>query len=341
MICLQNMWKSFALARNLTRTSCLLIRNEHSPTSYQLVSLSQIRCQSTGSSNQTDYSKMPKFEKPAQPKPQQTPKKSSSKFYSFLTVFASGAAAFVMINYALDYANKSKPAVSTESVYVPGRVVPSKSVKHEQTNPGRVKLTLYQYVTCPFCCKVRAYLDYFGYNYDIVEVNSISKKQLDWSKYKKVPVVTVQFPTKDNPDVYEDEFVQLNDSSMIISALETFRLDSSHSLKEIINYYQPVVLDGVEMNNKYFVMLYNDDMTDRKSLVDRKAEREWRSWVDEKFVHVISPNVYRTLNEAFEAFRWFDKAGEWEKYFSSWERNFIIYLGATVMYLLGKRLKYK
>ncbi len=65
---------------------------------------------------------------------------------------------------------------------------------------------------------------------------------------------------------------------MIISALETYRLDSSHSLKEIITYYQPIVFDSkdmapIEMNNKYFVMLYNDDVSDRKSLVDRKYTR--------------------------------------------------------------------
>ncbi len=37
----------------------------------------------------------------------------------------------------------------------------------------------------------------------------------------------------------------------------------------------------------------------------------------------------------------FDKAGDWENHFSSYQRSLIIYLGSTVMYLLGKRLKYK
>jgi hypothetical protein len=58
-----------------------------------------------------------------------------------------------------------------------------------------------------------------------------------------------------------------------VSALETFRLDSSHSLKEIVRYFEPVEVVGkgqIEMNNKYFVMLYNDNVSDRKSLVDRK-----------------------------------------------------------------------
>jgi hypothetical protein len=74
------------------------------------------------------------------------------------------------------------------------------------------------------------------------------------------------------------ELKQLNDSSVIISALETFRLDPSHSLQEIVRYYEPVVLDldekgkprGKEYPNKYFVMLYNDKLTDGKEMNERK-----------------------------------------------------------------------
>ncbi len=44
-----------------------------------------------------------------------------------------------------------------------------------------------KYRTCPFCCKVRAFLDYYGINYDVIEVNSVTRKQLKWSKeYRKV-----------------------------------------------------------------------------------------------------------------------------------------------------------
>ena len=46
-------------------------------------------------------------------------------------------------------------------------------------------------------------MDYFGYSYDIVEVNSLTKSQLDWSSYKKSPTVAIQIPSKDNPNEYE------------------------------------------------------------------------------------------------------------------------------------------
>ncbi|PHU21004.1 hypothetical protein BC332_12155 [Capsicum chinense] len=52
-------------------------------------------------------------------------------------------------------------------------------------------LVLYQYEACPFCNKVKAFLDYYDLPYKVIEVNPISKKELKWSDYKKVPVVVV------------------------------------------------------------------------------------------------------------------------------------------------------
>ena len=97
-------------------------------------------------------------------------------------------------------------------------------------NPGNVKLTLYQYVTCPFCCKVRAYLDYYGYTYDIVEVNSISKKQINWSGYKKVPIVAVQFPSKENPNEYEKEIIVNIKTIQCVKIIRFFKMNFSNSM---------------------------------------------------------------------------------------------------------------
>lgn len=57
--------------------------------------------------------------------------------------------------------------------------------------PGVPKLTvtLYQYQNCPFCGKVRAFLDYYGIDYAIVEVNPLWKKEISFSKYRKVPFI--------------------------------------------------------------------------------------------------------------------------------------------------------
>ena len=59
-------------------------------------------------------------------------------------------------------------------------------------SPLDVKLTLYQYATCPFCCKVRAFLNYYGISHDIVEVDPLFKTEAKWSKWGKVPVLVAQ-----------------------------------------------------------------------------------------------------------------------------------------------------
>ncbi|KAJ7970267.1 prostaglandin E synthase 2-like [Quillaja saponaria] len=67
-------------------------------------------------------------------------------------------------------------------------------------------VVLYQYEACPFCNKVKAFLDYYDIPYKVVEVNPLSKKEIKWSDYKKVPILVV-------------DGEQLNDSSAIIDKL--------------------------------------------------------------------------------------------------------------------------
>ena len=50
-------------------------------------------------------------------------------------------------------------------------------------------LTLYQYQTCPFCSKTRAFLDYYGIKYEVVEVNPIFRREIKFSSNRKLPFV--------------------------------------------------------------------------------------------------------------------------------------------------------
>jgi microsomal prostaglandin-E synthase 2 len=156
---------------------------------------------------------------------------------------------------------------------------------------------------------------------------------------------------------------QLNDSTVIVSALETFRTNPTSSLKEIARFYEPIEYMNEkgqktrDLPNKYFLMLQAKNTNDLRFdtfrpdrvayahyshwLCLRRDERDWRKWVDDKFIHAISPNVYRTLSESYQVFQWFDKRGDWEKEFTTLDRYMIQYAGILVMYLISKGLKSK
>ncbi|KAM1133106.1 uncharacterized protein LOC126631656 [Malus sylvestris] len=143
---------------------------------------------------------------------------------------------------------------------------------------------LYQYEACPFCNKVRAFLDYYNIPYKVVEVNPISKKEINWSDYKKVPILKV-------------DGEQMVDSSDIIDKL-------------YLRINENPVLNGEE-------------------------EMKWRGWVDNHLVHVLSPNIYRTVSEALESFDYITSHGN----FSLYERMVAKYTGAAAMYFVSKKLK--
>jgi len=226
----------------------------------------------------------------------------------------------------------SKFNALAENVERPPPIVPSREIRNPEDKSG-LKITLYQFQTCPFCCKVRAYLDHAGFNYDVVEVNSVRRTEVKWTKYKKVPIVVIH-------GIGKNGFIQVNDSSVIISLLESFLLDKdTQQLDKLVTYYPSIETTNdrgkpaLDWPNKYFIM-YNTDVKDT-----RKEERKWRKWTDEKFIHMISPNVYRTPRESWDAFQYFSEYGQWEKHFSTFDRYLVLVVGTIAMWGIAKMLK--
>ncbi|KAM3867921.1 prostaglandin E synthase 2 [Diretmus argenteus] len=204
------------------------------------------------------------------------------------------------------------------------------AAEETKASDGRLGLTLYQYKTCPFCSKVRAFLDYHGLPYHVVEVNPVMRKEIKWSTYRKVPILMV------------DDEVQLNDSSVIISSLKTFLVSKDRNMEDILRCYPEMksVNDSgkevTEFNNKYWVMLSQADNQMLYPEKDtQKEEMKWRMWVDDWLVHLISPNVYRTTGEALASFDYIVREGK----FGAFEGFFAKYVGAAAMYIIAKRLK--
>lgn len=202
-----------------------------------------------------------------------------------------------------------------------------------QLSPSsHLQLTLYQYKTCPFCSKVRAFLDFHSLPYQVVEVNPVRRTEIKFSSYRKVPILVAQ---------EGDCLQQLNDSSVIISALKT-HLVSGQSLEEVITYYPPMKAmndqgkEVTEFCNKYWLML--DEKEAQRMYGGKEArteEMKWRQWADDWLVHLISPNVYRTPTEALASFDYIVREGK----FGAVEATMAKYVGAAAMYLISKRLK--
>lgn len=85
----------------------------------------------------------------------------------------------------------------------------------------------------------------------------------------------------------------------------------------------------------------NKQTSYNKSSEQYKLERKWREWVDTKLVHTLSPNIYCTLRQSLNTFRWFSQAGEWEQIFPWYQRWIIVYVGAVVMRGVSNGLKKK
>lgn len=252
------------------------------------------------------------------------------RLITWLTLTISGAAYYRYIHsdlFSLHHVSAKEPGLKDIKI--------SRMVKNDKDSSG-LMLTLFQYQTCPFCCKVRALLDYRGYSYNIIEVNSIWRKEIKWSKYKKVPILVCERTT-------EDDYLQINDSSVIISVMESHIIDQSQKIEKLLSYF-PVIESKNEKGktvydypNKYFIMFGEEPAYGTPDYM--KKERKWRAWVDDILVHTLSPNIYRTPSEALQAFNYFSQVGEWEKNFTIFDRLVVIYIGAAAMYFVGKILK--
>ncbi|KAE8676144.1 translocon at the outer membrane of chloroplasts 64-like [Hibiscus syriacus] len=107
------------------------------------------------------------------------------------------------------FSKSSGQSVSLSLACVIASVATAASVYAKERPPVEImpkEVVLYQYEACPFCNKVKAFLDYYDIPYKVVEVNPISKKEIKWSDYKKVPILMV-------------DGQQLVDSSAIIDQL--------------------------------------------------------------------------------------------------------------------------
>jgi microsomal prostaglandin-E synthase 2 len=164
---------------------------------------------------------------------------------------------------------------------------------------------LYQYEACPFCNKLRAYLDFTRTPYVLVEVDPLLKRELAWSPdYQKVPVAVVGGR-------------RLTDSGKIIAALE----EEAAARRRRDAPQRAAVADAVGAAG---------------SVADgSEAERRFLAWVDERWVRLLTVNIYRSRRESLQAFDYMTKRN-----FHPWAAEAAKWFGALVhAHLIQGKLK--
>merc|ERR1712080_380448 len=132
--------------------------------------------------------------------------------------------------------------------------------------------------------------------------NPLSRKEIKFSDYRKVPFV-------------RSAGQQINDSSLIISVLRSHMLGKG-DVSTLLTYYPFLEEDGAKGKGKYqnmYYIMYQEGFTEKQNLALRE-ETKWRKWVDETFVHTLSPNIYRTMKESFQAMEYITKVGNFTKW---------------------------
>ena len=132
-----------------------------------------------------------------------------------------------------------------------------------------------------------------------MEVNPLTKAELKWSDYKKVPVVLL-------------DGEQINDSSAIISRLEA-ELESAG--KAGSSGRQDSSSGGSSSSSGGWFGFGKSATAATPAAAaapagaGREEEEKWRRWVDSWFVRVITVNIYRNARESFQTFDYITEHG--------------------------------
>jgi len=129
------------------------------------------------------------------------------------------------------------------------------------------ELKLFMYSVCPFCNKLKAFMDYHRLSYEVVEVNPMNKNELKFSEYKKVPVVLM-------------DSEQLNDSSVIIQRLG-----------EVLAKREGAQLTAI-----------GDNATPGGASPEKLQELS--VWAEKNLVPALTCSIYRTPSESMQAMQY-------------------------------------
>ncbi|KAF4668123.1 Prostaglandin E synthase 2 [Perkinsus olseni] len=166
---------------------------------------------------------------------------------------------------------------------------------------GAVKISLYQYESCPFCRKVRGVLDYHRLPYKLVEVHPLTKAETKSfaPDYKKVPLVTFEC---------NGRMVQMRNSSDIVAAVAGAMgtVGQPSEGMDIVKAPIPTPLTKSMTGPEAVVPAKKESTAEGEERAPGDAnlsiEEQWVLWADQCLVQLIVINIYRNLRESMETF---------------------------------------
>lgn len=123
---------------------------------------------------------------------------------SVTAIGAAAAAALAFSSTSMAAASAAAPSPVTTALQASNAISPTQDLQSQPAslNPLEgLRITLYQYKICPFCCKVKAVLDFYKVPYETLDVNPLTKAEIKFSSdYRKVPIARLgQEVVRDSP----------------------------------------------------------------------------------------------------------------------------------------------
>jgi len=202
-------------------------------------------------------------------------------------------------------ASTAAPAAAASAALQP-HASPTSSSSSSSSATFPAAVVVYQYEACPFCNKLRAYLDYTRTPYVLVEVDPLFKGELAWSRdYKKVPVAVVGGR-------------RVTDSGRIIAELEEARRARAAAAEEAGGaagagaLYRGGggggggggVFGGGGGGGGAFSAASTAPPPAGAVGDGSEAERRLLAWCDERWVRLLTVNIYRSQRESLQAFEY-------------------------------------
>ena len=133
----------------------------------------------------------------------------------------------------------------------PSSTSASASTSSSTKNPLEgLRITLYQYKICPFCCKVKAVLDYYKIPYETLDVNPLTKAEIKFSPdYRKVPIARI------------GEEVVIDSSVIVGKITELLRASHVASAKELDAFFSPEATRWAEWADMELAVLLFPNIT--------------------------------------------------------------------------------